>query len=133
MTTELFWLTLTLLLAASLWIPVIARITTTPDGTHSADGVARYSAMSLKTQLANRAHMNLLEQSMPFAALILLAHLVDAHSAVTAIAAIAFFWIRVVHMVIMLTGVQQIPLRPIVFTSGWVCCLAIGVEILRLG
>ena len=80
MTTELFWLTLTMGLAASLWLPFIILVNTTAAGTAVDNGLARYTDMGRAAQLANRAHLNLLEQGMPFAALVLLAVLVDAEA-----------------------------------------------------
>ncbi len=134
MTTELFWLLLTMLLAASLWIPFIIGVTTTESAQHvTADGRAMYTDMLPWVQRANRAHLNLLEQSMPFAALVIMAHALGVSSMFTIAAAIAFFWLRVAHAVIMLRIENQIPVRPIVFTAAWICSLIYVVEILRLG
>ncbi|MGR3542541.1 MAG: MAPEG family protein [Hasllibacter sp.] len=133
MTPELFWLTLTMILAASLWVPFIVLVNTTEAGAQVDNGLAGVAAMPRPARMANRAHLNLLEQSMPFAALILLAHALGVTSAVTVWAAAAFFFLRVAHAAIMLLDMRQIPIRPIVFTLAWACVLAIGVEVLRLG
>lgn len=134
MTPELFWLTMTILLAASLWIPFIIGVNTTESLQHvTPDGRADHAKMVPWVQRANRAHLNLLEQGMPFAALVLIAHLLGVSSALTVGAAAAFFWLRVAHAGIMLTMQKQIPIRPIVFTAGWICCVVLVVEILRLG
>lgn len=133
MTTELFWLTLTMGLAASLWIPFIVLVNTTSAGQAVDNGLPRYSDMTRAAQLANRAHINLIEQGMPFAALVILAHALGVSSAATVAAAIAFFWLRLAHAGVMLWVNRQIPIRPIIFTAGWVCCVVFAVEILRLG
>ena len=133
MTTELFWLTMTMILAASLWIPFIVRVNVTPAGKAVDNGLARYGDMDRAAQMANRAHINLVEQAMPFAAMVLLAHVLTVSSTATVWAATAFFWLRVAHAGVMLFGRRQIPVRPIIFTAAWVCILIIAVEVLRLG
>ena len=132
MTTELFWLTLTMGLAASLWLPFIILVNTTAAGAAVDNGLARYTDMGRAAQLANRAHLNLLEQGMPFAALVLLAHILGVSSGLTVLAAAAFFWLRLAHAAVMLWVGPQLPIRPIIFTAGWLCSLAFLVEILRL-
>ncbi|MEO0357107.1 MAG: MAPEG family protein [Pseudomonadota bacterium] len=132
MTTELFWLSLTLVFAASLWIPFIIKVSGGPSGAAVDNGLADYRSMTRDAQMANRAHVNLLEQAMPFAGLVILAHILGVSSGITVTAAIAFFWIRVAHAGVMLSGGQQIPVRPMIFTLGWLCSVAIFVEILRL-
>lgn len=133
MTTELFWLTMVLALAASLWIPFIIHVNATESGAQVDNGIANIRGMARRGQLAHRAHLNLLEQGMPFAALVILAHVLGVSSVITVTAAVAFFWIRVAHAGVMLWVPRQLPLRPIVFTGGWLCCLAFVAEILRLG
>jgi len=133
MTTELFWLTLTMLLAATMWLPFIIGVNTTESGEQvTKDGRANIPGMVPWVQRANRAHLNLLEQAMPFAALLVMAHVLGVSSAVTVWAAIAFFWLRLGHAAFMITSGNQIPIRPIIFTLAWLCPMAVGIEILRL-
>ncbi|MEM8591806.1 MAG: MAPEG family protein [Pseudomonadota bacterium] len=132
MTTELFWLTMTMALAASLWIPFIIRVTTTQAGEAVDNGLPRYADMGRAAQLANRAHINLVEQGMPFAALVILAHMLEVSSLATGLAAAAFFWLRLAHAGVMLWVDRQIPIRPIIFTLAWSCSVTFVVEILRL-
>ncbi|MEM8656691.1 MAG: MAPEG family protein, partial [Pseudomonadota bacterium] len=79
---------------------------------------------------AYRAHQNLLEQMMPFAVIVLVAHVQGVSTGVTVGASIAFFWLRVAHAVGMISGIARFPLRPIIFTAGWLCILAIGWQVL---
>jgi uncharacterized membrane protein YecN with MAPEG domain len=74
-------------------------------------------------QRAYRAHLNLLEQRVPFALLILLVDRVDGFTALTYWTSIAFFWLRVAHAVGYITGKAAFPLGPIIFTAGWIFCL----------
>lgn len=44
----------------------------------------------------------------------------------TARAAAGLFWRRVANVAGMLSGLARLPLRPAIFTAGWVCSLVIG-------
>ena len=138
MTPELWWTTLTALLAASLWIPFIVGANTAPAGSLPYDPADMRrpndpAAHRPWVHRAYRAHLNLLEQFMPMAVLVVIAHLAGASSAVTVWATGFFFALRLVHAAGMITGLARFPLRPILFTAGWACVIAVGVEVLRLG
>ncbi|MGR3466651.1 MAG: MAPEG family protein [Shimia sp.] len=45
----------------------------------------------------------------------------------------AFFFIRLAHAVFMIAAQSQFPIRPTIFTLGWLCSVAVFVEIIRLG
>lgn len=138
MTPELVWLTLTALLAGSLWIPFVVGVNTEPAGhTPSADPQdnpflrpPEVRAFRPWVHRAWRAHQNLLETLVPFAALVLIAHLAGVSTNVTVWASVVFFWLRLFHAVGMISGKAQFPLRPIVFTASWMCTVAIGVQLL---
>ncbi|MEO0913635.1 MAG: MAPEG family protein [Pseudomonadota bacterium] len=133
MTTELFYLALTAVLAASLWIPFIVGVNMHADD--KASNFVRPPDLTLLpdwVQRANRAHLNLIETALPFAALVLTAHVAGISTMVTVGAAIAFFWLRVAHAVGMITATARMPLRPIIFTASWLCSVAIFVELVRM-
>ncbi|MGD1883000.1 MAG: MAPEG family protein [Paracoccaceae bacterium] len=136
MSVELTYLTMTALLAASLWIPYIVGVNTSESGSAAdidSKDFSRPADPSLQrpwVHRAYRAHLNLLEQFVPFAVLILLAHHLGVSTWVTIWAAALFFWLRVAHAVGMITGLAGLPARPIIFTLAWVCVVAIGVQIL---
>jgi uncharacterized MAPEG superfamily protein len=73
-----------------------------------------------------RAHLNLLEKAMPFAVLVLILDRVGGFKALTYRTALVFLTLRVAHAVGMITSVARMPVRPILFTAGWVCCLIMG-------
>jgi uncharacterized MAPEG superfamily protein len=54
---------------------------------------------------ARRAHANLVENLAPFAVLVLVAHVTGKANATTALGAQIFFWGRVAHAVLYITGV----------------------------
>ncbi|UWR21463.1 MAPEG family protein [Sulfitobacter sp. S190] len=130
--TELGILTCLALMAATLWVPYIIGVNRValPEG--APDPFERpgdLNALPAWVHRAHRAHLNLLEQFVPFAVLVLLLDRVDGFTALTYWTAIAFFWIRVAHAVGMISGTARMPLRPILFTLGWVCCLILGYAV----
>lgn len=134
MTVELTYLVLTALLAASLWIPFIVGVTT-----QKAVDATDFSRPPDLSQLppwvhrAHRAHLNLIEQFLPFAVVVLIAHQLGVSNTVTMVAAMAFFWVRVLHAAGMISGMARFPIRPVIFSIGWICILAIGWQILAQG
>ncbi|MEJ6392333.1 MAPEG family protein [Gymnodinialimonas sp. 2305UL16-5] len=139
MSSEILALAVIAILAASMWIPYIVGVNTAePDSAARIDAgdFKRPADPSLQrpwVHRAYRAHLNLLEQGMPFAVLILIAHMLSVSSSATVLAAWAFVTLRGVHALGMITGLTGFPARPIIFTAGWLCCVVIFVEILRLG
>lgn len=133
MTTELFYLVATMMLAASMWIPYIVGVNTIP-----SDGPVDFSrppdlyVMPAWIHRAHRAHLNLIETATPFAALVILAHVMGVSTAVTIWASAAFFWLRVLHAAGMISGLAGFPIRPIIFTASWLCTIAIGVQLLLI-
>lgn len=118
------------LMAASLWIPFIVGVTTDPADPDNFTRPGDLQQLRPWVHRAHRAHLNLLEQFLPFAVLVFLVDRLDAYSALTYWTAIAFFWLRVAHAVGMITGVAKMPLRPILFSAGWACCLLMGYAVL---
>jgi uncharacterized membrane protein YecN with MAPEG domain len=48
---------------------------------------------------------------------------VNGYSSLTYWTALAFLVLRLAHAVGMISGVARMPLRPVIFTAGWMCCL----------
>ncbi|MEL7229572.1 MAG: MAPEG family protein [Pseudomonadota bacterium] len=132
MSTELFFTTLTALLAASLWIPYIIGV-----NKHEYEGKEtaflrppNHAHMPAWVHRAFRAHMNLLEQFLPFAVLVVIGHLMGVQSVWLGYMAAAFFTLRLVHAVGMIGGWARMPLRPLVFTTGYAITMAYGTIVL---
>jgi uncharacterized MAPEG superfamily protein len=135
MTTELFWLMLTAILAASLWIPFVVGVNTTPyaNENEADDFFVRppdHARMVPWVHRAFRAHQNLLEQFAPFAVIVIVGHLLKVSTPVTAWCAILFFWLRVAHAVGMITAWARLPWRPLIFTAGWLVTIVFAAQIL---
>ena len=125
MSTELVYLFLTTVLLTIMWIPhVIGHVTgkglLTPDEYRNLrDG----SDLPVWAKRADRAHINLVEQYGAFAGLVVIAHLVGVSDGVTAGAAAVYFWARVLHAVVMISGFAQFMARTMIFTVSVVALL----------
>ena len=78
---------------------------------------------------AKRAHMNMIENLIPFAALVLVAHVAGKADAMTAIGAQIFFWGRVVHAGAYVAGIAWV--RTAGYAAGVVGMAIIFVQIIR--
>lgn len=127
---EMTVLTVLTLLAASLWLPYIVGV-----NMHLKAEVSPFQRPHANEGLpdwvlrANRAHLNLLEQGLPFAVLILVLQVTGGFTPLTAWTAVLFLVLRIAHAVGMITGIARMPVRPILFTAGWICILVLGYAV----
>lgn len=135
MSVEMTVLTVIALLAASLWLPYIIGVNTSDRGSPADIDSSDFSRPADPTlqrpwvHRAYRAHLNLLEQAMPFAVMVIVAHLYGISTVVTVWTAVVFLILRLAHATGMITGMAGLPMRPIIFTLGWICCLIFGWQI----
>ena len=129
LTTELRLLSYTTLICLLLWIPYVlagikvrgmARAVGYPSG-ETAD-------LPAWAQRAHRAHMNLVENLVPFAALVLVAHATGVSNGATVLGAQLFFYARIVQSGVMIAGIPW--LRTIAYTVGLIGNLIILAQIL---
>jgi uncharacterized MAPEG superfamily protein len=132
MTTELWYLFLTSVLLTVLWIPHIV-------GSVQALGLLTPEEYRLGRRMgdlpdwvrrADRAHINLVEQFGPFAGVVVVAHLAGVSTAATALCASIFFWARIVHAIVFLSGTAWIRVRTVMFTIAFLALLVFAWEIL---
>ena len=131
MTTELYWLTLTVLMTAILWVPTFldrvaarglwaALTSTQPEtGTHHSEWGQR----------AIRAHHNAVENLVIFVPAVLTAHVLNISSPATRAAAAIYFFARLVHFPVYAAGIPVA--RTLAFLAGWGAQLVILAGILR--
>ena len=129
LTPELRLLTYSAFLCLLLWMPY----TVTGLIKRGVKGVAGYptgiySDLPELGQRAQRAHMNLIENLAPFAALVIVAHLTGAANEATLLGARLFFWARIVQAAVHIAGVPGV--RTVAFVVGWIGNLIIFWEIL---
>lgn len=129
LTTEIYWLTLTCLLTALLWVPYILQLIVQlgpvkaiwdPTGAHphNADWALR----------AKRAHYNAVENLAVFAPLVLIVVLLGLNNPLTAAACLAYFWLRLAQYLVHLFAVPVI--RTLLFLGGWGCQMVLGLTVL---
>ncbi len=121
MTTELHWLTWSILLTALLWVPYILNrmmeggfvetVLRDPEGRTATEvGWARRLMA---------AHGNAVENLMVFAPLVLIAHVVGISTALTQTAAMLYFFSRLAHAVVFTLGMPAI-VRILAFFGGFI-------------
>jgi len=129
MTPEIYWLTLTCLMTALMWVPYIlnrivemglwpALKNPQPDKNPKAQWAFR----------TERAHANAVENLVIFAPLAIAVHSLGLSSETTALAVMVFFFSRLAHFLIYAFGVPL--LRTMAFFVGWVCQIVLGLTIL---
>ena len=131
MTPELYWLTLTVLLTASMWVPYVLDrmavrgiLQTVTDRGPEGSG-----PQSVWAKRAIRAHQNAIENLAIFAPLVLTAHLLHFSTHGTKMAAALYFFARLAHFIVYTAGLPT--LRTFAFTGGFVAQIIFVVTILR--
>ena len=131
LSTELYWLTLTLLMTGLMWMPyILNRIieqglifaTWDPQG-ETATKVAWAERMA-------RAHANAVENLVIFAPLVLAVQLTHLNSELTALACMLYFFSRLTHFVVFTFGVPV--LRVITFMVSVVAQLMLTFTLLGI-
>jgi len=118
MTIELHWLVLSILLTAILWMPyIINRLLEQgifkgfwdPDGETST--IVPWAARLMS------AHVNAVENLVVFAPLVIITHILDMNTDLTATAAVLYFFSRLAHAVLFTFRVPV--LRIVAFLGGF--------------
>lgn len=131
MSTELYWLTLTILMTALFWVPYIldrlavrgvaaALTDTAPEGG---------GPHSLWARRAIRAHGNAVENLVIFAPAVFLVQTLGVSSPVTRAAVVVYFFARLVHFLVYTFGIPVV--RTLAFATGWAAQVALLLAALR--
>ena len=128
MSADLLYLTLSAGLCILLWIPYIVSRTLTWGLLDTVGYPSRPPELPDWAQRSQRAHYNLVENLVPFAALVLTAQIIGAANESTALGAMLFFWARLVQVIVQILGIPWI--RTLSFVIGWIGMLLIFFEIL---
>jgi len=132
MKTELLYLLLTAILTGSLWIPVvIGYVTSRGVLTAATYRVAPTAPLPDWVNRANRAHVNAVESFAPFAAVVLAGQAMGVATATTATCAAVFFWARLAHAAIHLSGTGILKARTVAFTIAWVAFVVDATVLLQ--
>src|SRR5882672_11446618 len=112
MTTELFYLLLTAILTGMIWIPVVTGYVLSRGPLKPSDyKVAPTSPLPAWVNRANRTQVNAVENLATFAPVVLIAHAAGVSTSVTATAAAVYFFARVAHAVIHISGFSRFRAR----------------------
>jgi uncharacterized MAPEG superfamily protein len=132
MKIELLYLLLTAILTGVLWIPVVIGYVTSRGAlTSEAYQVAPTSALPHWVNRANRAHQNAVENFAPFAAVVLIAYAIGFSNATTEYCAAIYFYARLAHALVHISGIGLLKLRTILFTVAWIAFLVDAIAVLR--
>ena len=132
MKSELFYLLLSAILTGLLWIPVVIGYVTSRGPLKPEDyRVPPSSPLPDWVLRANRAHLNAVENLAPFAAVVLIAHATGFSNTLTAACAAIYFYARLAHAVIHLSGIGLLMARTLAFTVAWVAFIVYAVALLR--
>jgi uncharacterized MAPEG superfamily protein len=131
MKTELFYLLLTAILTGVLWVPVVVGYVKTR-GPLNDDSYRTPPTTALPpwVQRANRAHVNAVENLGPFAAVVLIAQLVNVSTPTTVLCAEIYFFARLAHAAVHLSGIGHFKARTVLFTIGWIAFLTYAIVVL---
>jgi uncharacterized MAPEG superfamily protein len=134
MKPELLYLLLTAILTGVLWIPVVIGYVTTRGALKPPDyKVAPTGPLPAWVNRANRAHVNAVESLVPFAVVVLIAQLAGVSSGVTATCAAIYFFARLAHAVVHISGFSLLRARTVLFTVGWGAFMVFAVVVVQRG
>jgi uncharacterized MAPEG superfamily protein len=128
MSTELYWLTLTVILTGLLWVPyILDRIMVRGLMGAMANPSPGDAPQSPWAQRLQRAHINAVENLVIFAALVLTLQVMRHSTMSTAIACAVYFWARLAHAFIYWAGIPV--LRTLAFAVGFVAQVALVLAV----
>jgi uncharacterized MAPEG superfamily protein len=131
MKIELFYLLLTAILTGVLWIPVVIGYVTSRGAlTDEGYKVAPTSPLPPWVDRANRAHQNAVENFAPFAAVVLIAHVAGISTPTTVACAAVYFYARLAHALVHISGTGMLKARTILFTIAWIAFLVYAIVVL---
>ena len=131
MSTELFWLVLTVAMTGLFWVPyILDRIMARGLMGAMANPSPSDKAQSPWARRMMAAHTNAVENLVIFAPLVLTTRALSIATAVTAFACALYFWSRLAHVVVYTLGIPV--LRTLSFACGFVAQVLLVLAILKL-
>jgi uncharacterized MAPEG superfamily protein len=131
MSTELFWLVLTVAMTGLFWVPyILDRIIVRGLMGAMANPSPKDKPQSPWAQRMMAAHINAVENLVVFAPLVLTARARGIATAATAFACALYFWARLAHVVVYTLGIPV--LRTLSFAGGFVAQALLVLAIFKL-
>lgn len=116
-TTEMYWLTLTLLMTAVMWVPyIVNRVLEQSFGFALWDPQGDTRTQVIWAERMMRAHTNAVENLVIFAPLVLMLQLLNLNNEITALTCMVYFYARLTHYFVFSFGIPMI--RIPVFAVG---------------
>ena len=75
--------------------------------------------------------MNAVENLVPFATVVLIAHAAGVSTSITGISAAVYFYARAAHAALHIGGFSRFRARTVLFTVAWIAFIAFAIELLR--
>jgi uncharacterized MAPEG superfamily protein len=118
MSSELFWLTWTVILTGLLWVPyILDRIAVRGLFGAMANPSSADKAQSAWAQRLQKAHTNAVENLVIFAALVLTLNVMHRSTESTVMACAVYFWARLAHALVYTLGIPVA--RTLAFALGF--------------
>jgi uncharacterized MAPEG superfamily protein len=132
MKPELLYLLLTSVLTGVLWIPVVIGYVASRGAlTPAAYKTAPTGPLPDWVNRANRAHQNAVENFGPFAAVVLVAQTAGVSTPVTQVSAAVYFYARLAHALIHISGFGRFRARTLLFTVAWGAFIVFAIVVLQ--
>lgn len=129
MSTEIFWLGLTLLVTALMPFPyVLNRMAVRGLAGTLANPRPEDAPLASWAQRAQRAHANAVENLVVFAPAALAVHVLQRGDGLTAAACATYFFARLLHYAVYTAGVPG--LRTLAYFAGWGATVALVARVL---
>jgi uncharacterized MAPEG superfamily protein len=129
LTTELFWMTLTVLMTGLMWLPyILNRLVEQGFGNALWDPRGITATQVPWADRMMRAHQNAVENLVIFAPLVLALHGAGISNAATATACMVYFFARAAHYLVFTFGVPV--LRVVTFAAGVAAQLTLAFVLL---
>ncbi|MBL4758291.1 MAG: MAPEG family protein [Rhizobiales bacterium] len=129
MTTELYWLSLTMLMTALFWVPyILNRIKVMGMIPALSEMGVEGNKHDVWGARCMAAHKNAVENLAIFAPAVLVLHVLGGGTAITASAVMIYFFARLAHYFVYTFGIPF--LRTISFAIGWLATIAIILTVL---
>jgi uncharacterized MAPEG superfamily protein len=131
MTPELFWLTLTVILAGLLWVPyILNRVAVRGLLGTMANPSRNDKPHALWATRLMFAHDNAVENLVIFAPLVLILAELDYSTKWTVWACAVYFWARVAHLIVYTLGLPVF--RTLAFTVGFLAQAVLALAIFKV-
>lgn len=130
MTTELYWMMLTVLMTALFWVPyILDRMAVRGIWAAISDTAPEAGGPhSVWAQRAIKAHANAVENLAIFVPAVLVAHVLSVSTPATQGAAVVYFFARLAHFVVYSAGIPVA--RTLAFLVGWAAQVVIIAAVL---